>query len=147
MNRRLLVLGAARGLDFWCRPKGSQPLGTRMIADSKIKDFHFMAVILGSGQKEMRESAPIQKNYAWVITDWKYLSDLIRIQQPLLHNLRRNDNGCLLERPNAKTKKTMGDRAFQIAAPFLWNRLPRSAPVFSLVPIQQVRYIFKPAKK
>ena len=57
----------------------------------------------------------------------KYLSDLISIQQPLSYNLRRNDNGRLLERPSAKTKKTMGDRAFQVAAPFLWNKLPRSA--------------------
>ena len=51
----------------------------------------------------------------------KYLSDLISIQQPLSYNLRRNDNGRLLERPSAKTKKTMGDRAFQVAAPFLWH--------------------------
>ena len=57
----------------------------------------------------------------------KYLSDLISIQQPSSYNLRRNDNGRLLERPSAKTKKTMGDRAFQVAAPFLWNKLPRSA--------------------
>ena len=35
----------------------------------------------------------------------------------------RNDNGRLLERPSAKTKKTMGDRAFQVAAPFLNNEL------------------------
>ena len=49
----------------------------------------------------------------------KYLSDLISIQQSY--------NGRLLERPSAKTKKTMGDRAFQVAAPFLWNKLPRSA--------------------
>ena len=57
----------------------------------------------------------------------KYLSDLISIQQPSPYNLRRNDNGRLLERPSAKTKKTMGDRAFQVAAPFLWNKLARSA--------------------
>ena len=57
----------------------------------------------------------------------KYISDLISIQQPSSYNLRRNDNGRLLERPSAKTKKTMGDRAFQVAAPFLWNKLPRSA--------------------
>ena len=60
----------------------------------------------------------------------KYLSDLIRIQQPLsyiLYHLRRNDNGCLLERPSVKVKKTLGDRAFQAAVPFLWNKLPRSA--------------------
>ena len=46
----------------------------------------------------------------------KYLSDLISIQQPSSYNLKRNDNGRLLERPSAKTKKTMGDRAFQVAA-------------------------------
>ena len=57
----------------------------------------------------------------------KYLSDLISIQQPSSYHLRRNDNGRLLERPSAKTKKTLGDRAFQVAAPFLRNKLPRSA--------------------
>ena len=57
----------------------------------------------------------------------KYLSDFISIQQPLSYNLRHNDNGRLLERPSAKTKKTTGDRAFQVATPFLWNKLPRSA--------------------
>ena len=56
-----------------------------------------------------------------------FLSDLISIQQPLSYHLRRNDNDGLLERPSAKTKKTLGDRAFQVAAPFLWNKLPRSA--------------------
>ncbi|CAH3191766.1 unnamed protein product, partial [Porites evermanni] len=38
-----------------------------------------------------------------------------------------SDNGRLLERPSVKTEKTLGDRAFQVAAPFLWNKLPRSA--------------------
>ena len=52
---------------------------------------------------------------------------LISIQQPLSYNSRCKDNGRLLERPSVKTKKTMGDRAFQVAAPFLWNKLPRSA--------------------
>ena len=32
-----------------------------------------------------------------------------------------------VQRQWAKTKKTMGDRAFQVTAPFLWNKLPRSA--------------------
>ena len=57
----------------------------------------------------------------------KYLLDLISIQQPSFYHLRRNDNGRLLERPSVKTKKTLGDRAFQVATPFLWNKLPRSA--------------------
>ena len=57
----------------------------------------------------------------------KHLSDLISIQQPLSYSLRRNNNGRLLERPCAKTKKILGDRTFQVAAPFLWKKLPRSA--------------------
>ena len=57
----------------------------------------------------------------------KYLSDLISMQQPLSYNLRHNDNGRFLERPSTKTKKTMGQRTFQVAAPFLWNKLPRCA--------------------
>ena len=57
----------------------------------------------------------------------KYLSDLISIQQPSSYNLRRNENGRLLERPSAKTKKTMGDRAFHVTASFLRKKLPRSA--------------------
>ena len=38
-----------------------------------------------------------------------------------------NNNGRFLEKPSAKTKKTMGDIAFQVAAPLLWNKLPRCA--------------------
>ena len=30
VNRGLPVLEVARGLDPWCRPEGSRPLGTRM---------------------------------------------------------------------------------------------------------------------
>ena len=42
------------------------------------------------------------------------------------YQLRRNNNGILLERPRLRTKKTMGDRALSMAAPFLWNSLPLS---------------------
>ena len=31
-----------------------------------------------------------------------------------------------LQLPMGKTKKTLGDRSFQIAAPILWNSLPAS---------------------
>ena len=41
----------------------------------------------------------------------KYLSDLINIQQPLFYNLRRNDNGRLLEKPTTK-KKNNGRQSF-----------------------------------
>ena len=64
------------------------------------------------------------------IPDWSLSWSLcaqFSIQQPSSYNLRRNDNGRLLEGQSVKTKKTLGDRAFQVAAPFLWNKLPRSA--------------------
>ena len=56
----------------------------------------------------------------------KYLVDLVEILQPSRYNLRRNNNVVLLARSTIRTKKSMGDRAFMIAAPILWNRLPLS---------------------
>ena len=46
---------------------------------------------------------------------------------PNYHSTAFDDNDPLLKRPITKTKKTIGDRAFQIAVPLLWNKLPRSA--------------------
>ena len=56
----------------------------------------------------------------------KYLSDLIAILPSSNYDLRRNSNGILLARSTLRTKKTMGDCAFEIAAPILWNSLPLS---------------------
>ena len=56
----------------------------------------------------------------------KYLSDLREILQMSSYNLRRNNNVILLARSTIRTKKTIGDRAFMIAAPILWNSLPLS---------------------
>ena len=53
-----------------------------------------------------------------------YLKDLVSVLPASHYQLLRNNNGILLERPRLRTKKTMGDRAFSIAAPFLWNILP-----------------------
>ena len=36
----------------------------------------------------------------------------------------RSNDGILLSHPNFKTLTTLGDRAFVIAAPKLWNDLP-----------------------
>ena len=57
----------------------------------------------------------------------KYLSDLIEILQMSRYNLRHNNIGILLARSTIRAKKTIGDRAFMIAAPILWNSLPLSA--------------------
>ena len=53
-----------------------------------------------------------------------YLKDLVSVLPDSHYQLRRNNNGILLGRPRLRTKKTMGDRAFSIAPPFLWNSLP-----------------------
>ena len=53
-----------------------------------------------------------------------YLKDLVSVLPDSQYQLRRNNNGILLERPWLRTKKTMGDCAFSIAAAFLWNSLP-----------------------
>ena len=44
-----------------------------------------------------------------------YLKDLVSVLLDSHYQLRRNNNGILLERPRLRTKTTMGDRAFSIA--------------------------------
>ena len=53
-----------------------------------------------------------------------YISNLVNTLCPSKYLLRRN-NEILLEPYNGKTKKTLGDRAFAVAAPRLFNSLPR----------------------
>ena len=53
-----------------------------------------------------------------------YISNLVNILCPSKYLLRRN-NEVLLEPYNGKTKKTLGDRVFAVAAPRLFNSLPR----------------------
>ena len=53
-----------------------------------------------------------------------YISDLIKTMEQTNYNLRSSSQ-LLLQPYNAtKTKKTLGDRAFQVASPGLWNGLP-----------------------
>ena len=53
-----------------------------------------------------------------------YISDLIRTRERTNYNLRSSSQ-LLLQLYNAtKTKKTLGDKAFQVASPGLWNGLP-----------------------
>ena len=53
-----------------------------------------------------------------------YLKDLVSVLPVSRYQLSRNNNGILLERPRLRTKKTLGDRALSMDAPFLWNSLP-----------------------
>ena len=52
-----------------------------------------------------------------------YLIDLITIKKLSRYSLRSNES-ILLELPGIKTRPILGDRAFQSAAPYLWNALP-----------------------
>ena len=51
-----------------------------------------------------------------------YVESLIEVKETPSYNLRSNDE-LLLAPPTFKSKKTLGDRAFQVAAPTLWNKL------------------------
>ena len=55
-----------------------------------------------------------------------YLKNLVSILPASHYQLRRNNNGILLVSPRLKMKKTMEDRSFMVAVPFLWNSLPLS---------------------
>ena len=62
----------------------------------------------------------------------KYISDLVVIKSST-YNLRSADS-LFLSVPHINTKRTLGDRAFTIAAPKLWNSLP--------VELRQINSIF-----
>ena len=53
-----------------------------------------------------------------------YIKELIKFKKPEKYNLRSNSDNLLLEIEKMKTYTTLGDRAFQVAAPKLWNNLP-----------------------
>ena len=52
-----------------------------------------------------------------------YISELISIKTQSAYSLR-SANGILPSPSIIKTRQTLGDRAFQVAAPQLWNGLP-----------------------
>ena len=52
-----------------------------------------------------------------------YLSSLICVATPSCYSLCSTWNGTLLRFPLVKSSKTLGDRAFMLAAPKLWNSL------------------------
>ena len=52
-----------------------------------------------------------------------YKQNLIEVKEKSSHNLGSNDE-LFLAPPTFKSEKTLGDRAFQVAALTLWNKLP-----------------------
>jgi len=53
-----------------------------------------------------------------------YIKELNKFKKPGKYNLRSNSDNLLLELEKVKTYTTLGDRAFQVATPKLWNNLP-----------------------
>ena len=53
------------------------------------------------------------------------IRDLVQLRKQSSYNLRSNNNGRL-KTVKAVTKQKSGDRAFEVAAPSLWNTLPRN---------------------
>ena len=54
-----------------------------------------------------------------------YICNLVRLKEKCKYQLRSSEE-LLLQLPVGKTKKTLGDRSFQIAAPAPWNSLSAS---------------------
>ena len=54
-----------------------------------------------------------------------YISDLILVKPNSSYNLRSSSAGILLAFPSRKTKRTLCDRSFSVAALTIWNKLPR----------------------
>ena len=54
----------------------------------------------------------------------EYLKDLIKVKSTTRYNLR-SDVEMILEDYSARSKKTLGDRSFKVAAPRIWNILPK----------------------
>ena len=53
-----------------------------------------------------------------------YLRELVSIKRSGNYNLRSFSDGLLLATPSYRSRVTLGDRSFQVAAPALWNVLP-----------------------
>ena len=53
-----------------------------------------------------------------------YLRELVSIKRSGNYNLRSSSDGLLLATPSYRSRVTLGDRSFQVAAPALWNILP-----------------------
>ena len=75
-----------------------------------------------------------------------YITELLQLKvQPHSHSLRSSNDILLLQIPHSKTKITLGDRAFAIAAPKLWNSLPfeiRSSPSVNVFKSKLKSYLF-----
>ena len=69
----------------------------------------------------------------------RYLQDLITVGKESRYCLRSGNNGTFLAYSSSKMLSTLGDRAFPMAAPKLWNALPFIRIVNTDLPLLNVR--------
>ena len=77
-----------------------------------------------------------------------YLSELVAIKQKGRYNLRSSSNCLFLATTVRRSRVTLGDRSFQVAAPTLWNALSReihSITDFKIFKCHLKTYLFKEA--
>ena len=73
-----------------------------------------------------------------------YIQDLVQVKSQGAYNLR-SSRAVFLDAPSIRTKVTLGDRAFQVAAPKLWNSLPSELRLINNIDIFKRRlktYLF-----
>ena len=86
-----------------------------------LRELHWLPVRLRIDFKILHISFKIPQGLAP-----SYLKTLVSTLPASHYQLRRNDSGIWLASPRFRTKKTIGDRAFMVAAPVLWSSLPLS---------------------
>ena len=77
----------------------------------------------------------------------KYLCELVRIKEQSTYHLRSSEEIILLQPPEKSVTRLM-DRAFQFAAPRLWNRLPKDLRLLNSISTfkkQLKTYLFRMA--
>ena len=76
-----------------------------------------------------------------------YIQDLVLLKSQAVYSLRIT-RVILLAAPSIRTKVTLGDRSFQVAAPKLWNSLPHEIRAITSVDVferHRKTYLFKVA--
>ena len=77
-----------------------------------------------------------------------YLRELVSIKRLGNYNLRSSSDGLLLATPTYRSRVTLGDRSFQVAAPALWNVSPhgiRSITDLGIFKCHLKKHLFKKA--
>ena len=107
--RKCTTRCGSRGGRLHCWEKTFTTLMIEIPSGSWIHDFKILLFVF----KAIHGFAPL------------YLRELVSIKRSGNYNLRSSSDSLLLATPTYRSRVTLGDRSFQVAAPALWNVLPR----------------------